>query len=76
MPVGRIIGEFTIGAIINKAPNEVWLETKEFSGITHDFFEEYFDGREEAFAIQIKEFYQYKKPINPYEKIDNFLSVY
>lgn len=73
MPVGKIIGEFTIDKIINKAPSEVWAETKDFSGISYEFFNEYFEGREEAFAIQIKNFYKYEKPINPYEELENFI---
>ncbi len=72
MPVGKIIGEFTVGEIINKSPNEVWLETKDFSGISFDYYKEYFEGKKEAFAIQIKEFCKYETPINPYEEFKNF----
>ena len=73
MPVGKIIGEFTIGKIINKSPNEVWQETKEDSGISFDFFTEYFQGKEEAYAIQIKNFCKYDIPIDPYKEFVNFI---
>ncbi|SHM95725.1 Predicted transcriptional regulator, contains an HTH and PUA-like domains [Anaerosporobacter mobilis DSM 15930] len=73
MPIGKIIGEFTVGEIINKSPDEVWSETKEYSGISLEFFNEYFQGRDKAYAIQIKEFYRYEKPIDPYEKSSNFV---
>lgn len=73
MPVGKIVGEFTIDKIINKSPNEVWAETKEYSGISFEFFTDYFEGREEAYAIQIKEFHKYDVPIDPYEELNNFV---
>lgn len=71
MPVGKIIGEFKIEKIINDSPEELWEQTYLYSGITKDYFLEYFSGRESGFAIKIKEFIEYSEPINPrvaYEK--------
>jgi len=42
MPVGKIVGEFKIGEIINKSPKDVWQETKDYSGISYSFFQSYF----------------------------------
>lgn len=74
MPVGKIIGEFKIDKIINDSPKELWNQTCSFSGISKDSFLEYFSGRNDGFAIQIKEFVQYSKPINPKEILDNFVA--
>ncbi|PMI59602.1 ASCH domain-containing protein [Vibrio splendidus] len=67
MPEGKIVGEFTIGEILAKHPEELWEETKTASGINKSFFDEYFNEREVAYAIQIKDFKRYATPINPYE---------
>lgn len=72
MPEGRIIGEFKIDGIIETNPDLLWNETKEFSGITYDFFSTYFNKRENAYAIKVGELTKYKKPINPKEKYENF----
>lgn len=71
-PVGKIIGEFTIGEIIKEEPELLWSETKEYSGISKDFFNQYFEGRTEGFAIQIKAFHKYTIPIDPYKNNEKF----
>lgn len=74
MPVGRIVGEFTIGEIISDSPMKIWKETKEYSGISFDDYEKYFNGKQDAYAIQIKNVEVYDKPINPYDKFENFIA--
>ena len=73
MPVGRIVGEFTIGEIISSSPKEIWKETKEYSGISYKDYCKYFKGRKDAYAIQIKELKRYERPIDPYETFDHFV---
>jgi predicted transcriptional regulator len=53
LPVGRVIGEFTVGEIIESKPSDVWGQTKQHSGISRKFFNEYFTGRSTAFAIGV-----------------------
>jgi predicted transcriptional regulator len=64
MPVGRVIGEFTIGEIITNKPSEVWRRTKDHSGITRNFFDQYFTGSAKAFAIGVQDPKLYKKSLN------------
>jgi len=64
MPVGRVVGEFTVGEIIENKPSEVWRRTKDHSGITRDFFDEYFAGRARAFAIEVHNPKLYRKSLN------------
>ena len=61
-PVQKVIGEFEISKIINKDLDTLWNLTKEFSGITEDFFYSYFSNKENGFAIQIKNKKKYKHP--------------
>lgn len=72
MPVGKIVGEFDIEDIIEDNPVNVWKQTKNFSGITEEFYDTYFSGRDKAFAIKIKSLKEYDKPICPYDKYENF----
>ena len=53
-PVQKVIGEFEIGKIFNNDLETLWDLTKEHSGITEDFFYDYFSDREKGFAIQVK----------------------
>ena len=61
-PVKKVIGEFEIGEIINNDIDTLWKLTKDYSGISEDFFYEYFSKRERGFAIQIKNKKRYKVP--------------
>jgi predicted transcriptional regulator len=63
-PVGKIIGEFKVDDILQAQPNELWEKTKEYSGITQSFFDQYFDGRTQAFAIQVKSPFRYQEPFD------------
>lgn len=62
-PVQQVIGEFEIDSIFSLEPSELWEKTKEYSGITEEFFFEYFSDKEVAHAIKIKKARKYKKPL-------------
>ncbi|WP_102504711.1 ASCH domain-containing protein [Salinivibrio kushneri] len=72
MPVGKIVGEFLVGDILAKSPEDLWEETKNDAGIDKQFFDSYFNNREIAYAIEIAELYQYETPIDPYETDSSF----
>jgi predicted transcriptional regulator len=72
MPVGRIIGEFTIKQIHKDSPESIWKKTKLYSGIDENFFNEYYDGRDLAVAIEVDKSFLYKESINPKEEYENF----
>ncbi|SEB05990.1 Predicted transcriptional regulator, contains an HTH and PUA-like domains [Flavobacterium gillisiae] len=61
-PVQKVIGEFEIGEIFNFDLKTLWDKTKEHSGITEDYFYEYFADRKNGFAIQIKNKKKFKIP--------------
>lgn len=61
-PVQKVIGEFEIGKIFNDNLENLWDLTKEYAGITEDYFYEYFSEREKGFAIQIKHMEKYENP--------------
>ncbi|SFQ02504.1 hypothetical protein [Parafilimonas terrae] len=61
-PIQKVIGEFEIDFIIKNSLNELWHQTQEFSGITQEYFFQYFSNKEEGFAIKIKNQKKYKQP--------------
>ena len=61
-PMQKVIGEFTIAEIMEEEPEALWELTKGHSGVTKDFFDEYFFNRDRAFAIKVKEITRYKEP--------------
>jgi len=73
MPVGRIVGEFTVEKILLDSPESIWDKTKDDSGVQEQFFYKYFNGRRNAYAIKIANPRLYKKPINPKEKDRSFM---
>ncbi|CBJ80563.1 conserved hypothetical protein [Xenorhabdus bovienii str. Jollieti] len=63
-PVGKVVGEFNIEHILEDTPSSLWRITKQNSGISKIFFDEYFKRRNKAFAIQIGYVQKYDYPIS------------
>jgi predicted transcriptional regulator len=61
-PVQKVIGEFEIEKIINHDIDTLWNITQNFSGISEQYFYEYFANKEHGFAIQIKKTKKYRNP--------------
>lgn len=61
-PVQQVIGEFEIEDILYDDTEKVWDMTKRASGITKQFYDEYFADKEKAFAIQIGAIKKYSSP--------------
>ncbi|MBP1640173.1 MAG: hypothetical protein H6Q17_1756 [Bacteroidetes bacterium] len=61
-PMQKVIGEFTIDEIMEASPNVLWEKTQKHSGISKEFFDEYFFNRDRAFAIKVKDIMRYEEP--------------
>ena len=61
-PVQKIIGEFEIERIISHELKTLWNKTKKYSGISEDFFFQYFGDKEHGYAIKIKNTKLYRTP--------------
>ncbi len=66
MPVGMIVGEFKFKTIHANSPKIIWEKTKKYSGISEDFFSNYFKNKDTAFAIEIEKVRKYKEPLSPH----------
>ncbi len=69
-PVSKVIGEFEIEKVIQKDLEDLWLETKDFSGISKEFYDKYFIGKEKGFAIKVKNVLLYENAKNLKEDFD------
>ena len=61
-PVQKVIGEFQIEEILKHDLETLWELTKDYSGITKEYFYQYFANREHGFSIKIKTKTRYRKP--------------
>lgn len=61
-PVQLVIGEFEIEQILNHDIATLWNKTSKHSGISKEYFYQYFANKEEGFAIKIKNTKRYKEP--------------
>ena len=61
-PVQKVIGEFEIEQILNLDIEALWNRTKKYSGISENYFFDYFIDKEFGFAIKIKNIKKYKIP--------------
>lgn len=60
-PLQYVIGEFEIDSILNDNIDRIWEQTHETSGISEDFYREYFANRPVAYAIKIGQVKRYKR---------------
>ena len=53
-PISRIIGYFIVDEVLLGSPSSIWGKTSKGSGITKEYFDDYFKGYKTAYAIKIK----------------------
>lgn len=71
-PMQKIVGYFDYQGYISETPNILWKKTSSISGISEEFFFDYFIERKIAYGIFIKDFIELVEPIDPYIKVNNF----
>ncbi len=62
VPVKKIVAEAEIIEVLELSPEDLWNETKEFSGISKDFYDDYFKNRNVAYAYKLGKIKVYKEP--------------
>ena len=58
-PVGHVVGMVNVCGIISGPPDYVWQITQKNAGITQDFFDSYFYGRNTAYAYKLGKVIRY-----------------
>ncbi len=62
-PQKQVVGEVEIANILEDDLLTVWHQTREYSGITYNFFRKYYKGKKKAVAYQLKNLVIYDKPL-------------
>lgn len=62
-PISKIIGEFEIANVIHDELHSLWGTTNEYSGISEDYYLDYFKGKERGYAIAVSNAELYDEPI-------------
>ena len=71
-PVAKLVGEFDIEEILSGSPDALWGLTHNASGISREFFDLYFEGRDRAYALKIGAIRQYAEPLDPQQVFAKF----
>jgi predicted transcriptional regulator len=61
-PIQKVLGEFEIDDILMDSVELIWKQTNEYSGITKQFFDEYFENKLQAHAIKVGKVIKYNTP--------------
>lgn len=62
-PISKVIGEFEIENIVHENLNTLWSRTSEYSGISLEYYFNYFQGKESGYAIKVKNPKKYEKEL-------------
>ncbi len=62
LPVKKIVAEAEIEEVLMMPPKELWQETNKYSGISKEFYDSYFEGRDVAFAYKLGKVKVYDQP--------------
>lgn len=61
-PIMKVVAEVEILGVIATSPEELWNQTKNQSGITKSFFDEYFKDKQVAYAYKLGKVKVYECP--------------
>jgi len=64
VPVKRIVADVQVIGVLKGKPDDLWERTKDKSGITKAFFDDYFKNRKTAYAYELGEVKVYDSPKN------------
>lgn len=66
-PEQKVVALCDVEEILSDIPNQIWQDTKHSSGITKAFFEQYFLGKNIAYAIKLSNIHFFDEPKMLYE---------
>ena len=62
-PIKKVVGEAIVEDILADTPNKIWAKTSRESGVSAEFFNEYYAGKAQAVAYKLGRVIKYDKPI-------------
>ena len=67
-PVKKIMALIEVESVLQNTPSFIWLMTKEYAGISHQFFLKYFENKTVSYAVKFKHVFK----VEPSLPIDIF----
>lgn len=61
-PLMQVVGEVEVNGVIEDYPEQVWQLTADFSGISKDFFDQYYVRTTRAVAYRLGKVHKYSRP--------------
>jgi predicted transcriptional regulator len=61
-PISMVVGEAVVEDTVNGTPSDVWTATAASAGISKEFFDSYYEGRDSAFAYKLGSVSAYERP--------------
>lgn len=61
-PISMVIGEFEVEDLLCHDLDTLWRKTSKYSGISKDYFYQYFSDKEHGYAIKVGKITEYKRP--------------
>ena len=61
-PISRVVWEFKIEKILYEPLEKLWNDTKDYSCVSREFFDKYFNWKEFWYAIKVRNPKKYKNP--------------
>lgn len=62
-PIKKIVAIIEVDKVLNNTPKSIWNQTKKQSGVSHDFFVNYFKNTSNAYAIKFRRIHKLIDPI-------------
>lgn len=61
-PIMKVVGEVEVKDILEETPEKLWNVTKEYSGVTKQFYDNYFNKSSKAIAYKLGKIEKYNEP--------------
>ena len=61
-PIKKVVAEVDVIEVLSLDPDTLWEQTKDYSGISKEFFDEYFKNRSAAYAYKLGKVKVYDEP--------------
>ncbi len=61
-PVMKVVAEVEIKRILQENPEQLWELTKNYSGVTKEFYNQYYKNKNIAIAYELGKIVKYEKP--------------
>lgn len=61
-PVMKVVAVAEVKSVVSESPDRLWRSTRQSAGITKEYFQQYFDGRDIGHAIELGHIRKLKAP--------------